>query len=67
MASIIQNIVTNGIKYTLELLSQDDENYSLEKLENFFQAQFVNDLVYPTTDATRSHDEDAEIMTTFQL
>ena len=49
VASIIRNIVTNGIKYTLELLSQDDKTYSLIKLENFFQAQLVNDLVYPTT------------------
>ena len=49
VASIIRNIVTNGIKYTLELLSQEDKSYSLRKLDNFFKAQLVNDLVYPTT------------------
>ena len=49
VASIIRNIVTNGIKYTLELLSQEDKSYSLGKLDNFFKAQLVNDLVYPTT------------------
>jgi len=46
-ASIIRNVVTNGIKYTLELLSGDET--SVKKLENFFASQLTNDLVYPST------------------
>ena len=46
-ASVIRNIVTNGIRYTLELLHGEED--SLKKLENFFAAQLANDLVYPST------------------
>lgn len=46
-SSIIRDVVTNGIKYTLELLHGEEK--SLEKLENFFAAQLANDLVYPST------------------
>ena len=46
-ASIIRDVVTNGIRYTLELLN--GEHDSLKKLENFFIAQLANDLVYPST------------------
>lgn len=46
-ASIIRNVVTNGIRYTLELLHGEED--SLKKLENFFAAQLANDLVYPST------------------
>lgn len=46
-ASIIRNIVTNGIRYTLELLHGEED--SLKKLENFFAAQLANVLVYPST------------------
>ena len=46
-ALIIRNIVTNGIRYTLELLHGEED--SLKKLENFFAAQLANDLVYPST------------------
>ena len=45
--SIIRNVVTNGIRYTLELLHGEED--SLKKLENFFAAQLANDLVYPST------------------
>lgn len=46
-SSIIRDVVTNGIRYTLELLN--GEHNSLKKLENFFTAQLANDLVYPST------------------
>ena len=46
-SSIIRDVVTNGVKYTLELLHGEEK--SLEKLENFFSAQLANDLVYPST------------------
>ena len=46
-SSIIRNVVTNGIRYTLELLHGEED--SLKKLENFFAAQLANDLVYPST------------------
>ena len=46
-SSIIRDVVTNGIRYTLELLN--GEYNSLKKLENFFTAQLANDLVYPST------------------
>ena len=34
-ASIIRNVVTNGIRYTLELLHGEED--SLKKLENFLR------------------------------
>jgi hypothetical protein len=46
-ASIIRNVVTNGIRYTLELLHGEED--SLKKLENFFASELANDLVYPST------------------
>ena len=39
--------VTNGIKYTLELLNGDDR--SIEKLEKFFGNLLKEDVIYPST------------------
>tara|TARA_X000000950_G_scaffold260583_1_gene330109 strand:+ start:209 stop:1363 length:1155 start_codon:yes stop_codon:yes gene_type:complete len=44
---IIRNLVTNGIKYTLELLNGDDR--SIEKLEKFFGNLLKEDVIYPST------------------
>ena len=46
-ASIIRNVATNGIRYTLEILNGEDSG--LKKMENFFAAQLANDLIYPST------------------
>ena len=46
-ASIIRNVVTNGIRYTLEVLHGEEDG--LIKLGNFFTAQLANDLIYPST------------------
>lgn len=44
---IIRNLVTNGIKYTLELLNGDET--SIEKLEKFFASLLKENAIYPST------------------